>query len=265
MIAPLRHLITRDLPAPLDKSVADRIEQVRSDLADQDGTAQVLYSPKPGSSDHIKVTNERPQVGKAMSFNFRRLANHTSISPKWGQAMYLLGKESGAQTAIELGSCAGISGAYIASIPTIKRLETIEGSEDLARIAQSTLEQVGTDVPVTHNLFDNALDDMIPTLADVDFVWIDGHHESVATIHYFERLMPTLAPGAVVLFDDIYWSRDMLDGWTNLSSRRGFSHTVDMGKLGACIWVGGDIEPQQWDVRDVILSRRPVGNPENWS
>lgn len=39
----------------------------------------------------------------------------------------------------------------------------------------------------------------------VDLAYIDGDHEKVATIRYFERIKPHLNPDAVVIFGDISW------------------------------------------------------------
>ena len=65
---------------------------------------------------------------------------------------------------------------------------------------------------VINKLFDDAIDDFLHEgLSGIDIADIDGHHEKLATLHYFERIKPMLNPDSVVIFDDIYWSKDMYD------------------------------------------------------
>lgn len=94
-------------------------------------------------------------------------------------------------------------------------------------------------------------------------MWIDGHHEKVATIHYFQRLMPVLNTGALVFFDDIRWSQDMYDGWEELRRWSGFSHTVDLGSIGLGVWSGGDQHPKMLRMTH-LRGRSGISHPHGW-
>jgi hypothetical protein len=96
---------------------------------------------------------------------------------------------------------------------------------------------------------------------------IDGHHEKVATIHYFNKIRPFLKPGAVVMFDDVSWSRDMREAWEHLSRQFAFSHAMDLGVIGICILArpGSDAVPKCWDLQRIAEGHRVrIGDPAGW-
>lgn len=261
---PARFLVTGD--ANFDVlDVQRRVEAQRQRIA-AGGSAlvEVLYSPKPGSAG-VEITPDlRPQHGKIMSFTMERVAN-TGKNERWGTFLHLLAREVSG-TFLELGSCAGISGAYLASAPTCQRLITIEGSAALAQLARETTSAVAPGrVEVVTGLFDDALDDLIPELGaeSIDLGFIDGHHERVATLHYFERIKPILRSRAVVIFDDISWSADMRAMWEDVIQQRGIEHAADFGAVGVVILNPASTTARHWDLQP-LTGRVPIGQPWGW-
>jgi predicted O-methyltransferase YrrM len=137
---------------------------------------------------------------------------------------------------LELGTCVGISAAYIATglrRNGLGRLWTLEGSPTLADIADTTLKGVGCDhiASVVRGPFYRMLEQ---TLAQrkFDLVFIDGHHDGAATIRYFQQIKPHLEPGATVLFDDIGWSDGMAQAWSTISGDSAISKTLSHYRMG---------------------------------
>jgi predicted O-methyltransferase YrrM len=177
-----------------------------------------------------------------------RIAQVTSVHPYWGMFLYLCASAVGAETILELGSCAGISGCYVASGTHCRRFITVEGSPELARLAEANIRQVASHAEVVNALFDDALDAILPTLGKgLDMAYIDGQHEKRSTLHYFKRLVPHLSSGAVVVFDDIQWSPDMWEAWQELSRWPGVSHAINVGRFGVCVWDGAAM-PKSFDL-----------------
>lgn len=242
----------------------DKIEKQRERTANlKNSDISIYYSPKPSST----AEGARPTHGDVKAFDAARIAAHTSISTYWGRLLYLIAADSGAEHILELGTCAGISGCYLSTPSTVKSFTTIEASEDLCAIARHNLASLTEKAEVKHGLFDDVLDQMLPSLNKEYFslVWIDGHHEKVATLHYFRRLRPWLKKGAIVLFDDISWSRDMRECWEELMVEPGFTDVFDLKTLkGMCIWQGGKTEPKVTYVAKP-MGRIKVSNPTGWS
>lgn len=240
---PLKYLATGKLRKPEDKNVEEQVENLRRAMLLKKQSIPIFYSPKPKSSGDVATPEMRPEHGEVKEYSMHEVANRASIAPYWGKFLYLISKASKAKTVIEFGACAGISGSYLAAAPKVKRFITMEASKELAAIAESNIKLLNPNVEVYNELFDDALDHLLPGLKEsgIDLAWIDGHHEKIATIHYFQRIKPFLNKGAIVLFDDISWSEDMWEAWEEISQTRGFSYSIDLKAVkGLCVWSGDE-------------------------
>lgn len=246
----------------------DQIEGLRKSLSDKgEERIEIWYSPKPGSSGDEVIPNLRPKPGKKMEFTMNQIAQ-TGKSRRWGIFLHLLVKNSNAGTVLEFGSCAGISGCYLASPDCVDTFITVEGSPPLARIAEENIHTVAPRGIVVNSSFDEAIDQELPKLpTKIDAVFIDGHHEKIATIHYYERVNPYLNNKAIVVFDDISWSHDMREAWNILSSRPEFTHVIDLGQIGICMYDRYQTErrkePMYWDLQ-TVFGRVKIGDPHGW-
>jgi len=84
----------------------------------------------------------------------------------------------------------------MASSQYCKRFITIEGSTQLAQLARFNLGKLVDNATVINCLFNDGMDKLFPTLeSGLDMVHIDGQHEKMATLHYFERVIPHLNRG----------------------------------------------------------------------
>ncbi|RWQ56575.1 MAG: hypothetical protein EOS82_03530 [Mesorhizobium sp.] len=258
------YLLSERADVPAEK-IADRIEAERKRLASFGSQkVDILYSPKPGSAGSEATVDLRPSHGEIMQFTMEQVAR-TGKTRRWGLFMHLLAREHRSANLLELGTCAGISGSYIGSSPHCRHLTTIEGSPALAELARSVLPLTVKNPTVVNSLFDEALDVILPTIEPIDFLFIDGHHEKIATIHYWQRIRSKLNDGALVVFDDISWSQDMRNGWNEIVREPHFSHAMDFGVVGVCIYrKGGTNPPRQWDLRTVAGVGKGVGNPHGW-
>lgn len=247
------------------KSVIKIAEDRRKEIAKGgDSKIPIWYSPKPSNAGEDVSAESRPNPGKVLEFTMEQVAK-TGKNKKWGTVIHLLVKEFQVSKGIELGTCAGISGIYISTVPTLKSFVTVEGSEALAGIAKKSLKPFAN-AKVLNMLFDEALDLELVSSEKYDLAFIDGHHEKVATIHYFNRLIPMLVPGAVVVFDDISWSYDMRNAWEIIEKRKEFAHTIDLGAVGICIMKETrelSTDPKNWNLQ-ALIGRRKIGDPHGW-
>jgi predicted O-methyltransferase YrrM len=241
-LLPVLEFIMLNRLSDVDRERIRRVENLRAALAARGGeTVEILYSPRPGSAGELDRAAERPRHGDVKHFTLEWVARLTSKYKYWGTILYLLSNHCEVGSVLEFGACAGISGAYMLSGETCQRLVTIEGSSALASLAKETLGNHGDhkNFEVLNCLFDDGLDLLLQRGGEkFDMVYIDGHHEKVATLHYLDRTIPLLKEGSLVVFDDIYWSQDMNDAWKIIQGRQGFSTCVDLGEFGVCVWDG---------------------------
>lgn len=170
-----------------------------------------------------------------------RICANTTKSPRWAMLLHLLTLEHKPQSCLELGTALGLSSAYIGD--ALRKngngsLITIEGATPLANIAQENLEQLGLSeiVTIKNGTFKEVLPHVLQDNIQFDFVFIDGHHEGEATIEYYKMLKPYLNSGAVLVFDDIYYSEDMQKAWESIKKERCFKLVADLGQFGICLY-----------------------------
>ena len=246
--------------------VSNEIEELRKRVAAHgDKLVEILYSPKPGSAGTDPDVAEGPAHGERMPFTMTQVAK-TGKDCRWGTALHLLSREFKARHAVELGTCAGISARYLSSTPTMEKMITIEGSTALYKLASENLSDMHN-VEVVNSLFDDAISNNLEEVRQsIDLAYIDGHHEKIATIRYFNRMLPYMSASGVVIFDDISWSQDMREGWKQLSVRSEFSHCIDLGAIGIGIIDKGrkaEETPKYWNLQNLV-GRAVIGNPHGW-
>jgi predicted O-methyltransferase YrrM len=226
-------------PSPETLGVVERIEAMRDELAARDDDLVAVYpSPAPEPRHAGLEPAERIAPGARSESTFLYIAEVASISRYWGTFLHLCATASGARTVLELGSCAGISGSYLASASCVRKFVTVEASPELARLAEAHIRRVASaEISVHTAFFDDALDAVLPTFAEgLDLAYVDGQHEGRATLHYLHRLEQRLHPGSIVIFDDVRWTTDMEQAWEELCGTRGVEAAVMLGRLGVLVF-----------------------------
>jgi len=122
---------------------------------------------------------------------------------------------------LELGTCLGISSAYIGMAIRQNgqgRLVTFEGSPARAKIAEININDLGLakNVKVIEGRFQNKVGEHLKEIGYIDFAFIDGHHQQDATIGYFNQLLPKFLNGGIMVFDDVFWSSGMNRAWKKI-------------------------------------------------
>ena len=197
------------------------IEKMRSDLLKDDRWIQITDL---GAGSMLNK-NTKKQV--------RVLAKNALKSPSLAQLIYRLAADIKPRTAIELGTCLGITTSYLAKAAPNAKVITIEGCPATAAIARENLDklQIQNTELLTGN-FDNVLPDLLKNSEELDFVYVDGNHRKDATLNYFEWCLPKLSQNSIMIFDDIYWSQGMKEAWAQIKAHPEVSVSIDL------FWIG---------------------------
>ena len=164
---------------------------------------------------------------------------NSSTSPRLGRLMYRLAREWKPTRSLELGTCLGISAAYQLSAMRANNageLITLEGASPLADMSRLRLAQL--DYPhfnIIEGRFADTLGGVLDSSEKYDSVFIDGHHDPDATSGYFEQIYPHLADRAIVIFDDVNWSKGMIGFWIKTKTDTRISAYWDLLKWGICM------------------------------
>ncbi|OAV65795.1 putative O-methyltransferase [Bacteroidales bacterium Barb6] len=223
--------------SPEEKTWINKIEKIRTNLnADKTPVSIVDFGAgKPDSKRSEEVMVE----GITHSATIAETCKIASKPPVWALLLFKLIREFKPQTAIELGTCLGISASYQAVAQRINqqgRLITLEGSGEIAELAKKNFESLRLDnVSVITGRFNDTLPAILETNHPIDYVFIDGHHDEQATVAYFENLLPYLSPQSLLVFDDISWSKGMRKAWEKIIRDKNVKLAVDLKMVGICL------------------------------
>ncbi|MCA1727643.1 MAG: O-methyltransferase [Actinobacteria bacterium] len=133
----------------------------------------------------------------------RSVGGRPSVSPESGRMLEVLTAAIGARRALEIGAGAGYSGIWIAKgLPAGGRLETIEISEENAKVCRENYAAAGVDERV--EILMGAALDVLPGLGGpYDLCFIDAvKHEYPA---YLDHALRLVRPGGIICADNVLW------------------------------------------------------------
>lgn len=197
------------------------IELQRKKLFNDDSTITVTDL---GAGSHLNK-NKTKKVSQ--------IAKNALKSPRLAQLIYRLSKNINPKTAIELGTCLGITTTYLSKACPNAEIITIEGCPETAEVARNNFKVLNLNNIELHvGNFDLILPDLIAKQPTLDFVYIDGNHRKDATLNYFKWCLPKVTENSLLIFDDIYWSKGMKEAWAEIKNHPDVTVTVDL------FWIG---------------------------
>ncbi len=146
---------------------------------------------------------------------------------------------------LELGTAYGMSALFILEALAAQGLDTqmitVEGSEMLYPIASQLLENRYQErVSCEFGWTSQVLPRLANNLNPVNFMFHDAGHSRKDYVNDFHAALPLLAPGAVVLFDDINWN-DPRFASANPQCRRGWLEVADHARVQWAVEIGQEM------------------------
>lgn len=177
--------------------------------------------------------------------------------PNKGVLLKRVAEAFGCKRLLELGTNTGLGSCYMAAAASCEKLVTIEGSSDLAEIADRNIRQTTDKCDVVNAFFSDAINRMKDEgVEPFDFVYIDGQHQKDAMIHYMRQTWPITADVSVFVFDDIYWSKGMNDAWQEIVRTGRFAYVAEIDSLGLGVRLPGDESNVHYDFASHIEPRQ---------
>jgi len=182
---------------------------------------------------HVTDLGAGSHLNKNRSKKVSQIAKNALKSPALAQLIYRLAADTRPKSVIELGTCLGITTAYLSKACPEAEVITIEGCPETAKVAYQNfkdLELENTELQVGN--FDVLLPGIIAQQERLDFVYVDGNHRKDATLNYFNWCLPKVHEGSLLIFDDIYWSKGMKEAWEEIKAHPEVTVTIDL------FWIG---------------------------
>lgn len=137
---------------------------------------------------------------------------------------------------LEIGTSLGLTTAYLAMGDSGAHVTTIDGCAACVNRAKNLHKSLNiSNINVHTGEFDDVLPSVLNELQSVDFIFIDGNHKGEALLRYFDWCAPYTTKGAVVVVDDIYWSKDMNKAWQRLKNHSSVTISFDLFHFGILV------------------------------
>lgn len=231
----LRETIKRKLDIE-EKLWVKNIENLRNKL--KYDNSELIITDFGAGMPTMPRTEQEMNIGVVSSSTVSKV-NKGSNSPFWCLFFHKLIREFKPKTAIELGTGLGISASYQGAALTINglgKLISIEGSIELVEISQENLKNLGLiNVDVVCGRFSDNLPKVLEENKPIDYILIDGHHDEKAFIEYFNTIFPYISDKAILVFDDISWSKGMKEAWKTIINSPEINIALDLKAMGVCI------------------------------
>ncbi|MEZ4824877.1 MAG: class I SAM-dependent methyltransferase [Bacteroidia bacterium] len=166
--------------------------------------------------------------------SLKEIARTSARRPFEGNLLYRLCHHFQPQTCLELGTNLGISSLYQLSALKNSRFITLEGSPNLAEIAGKNIADAGFRAEIHTGEFSELLSRLNLDEIQPDYVFLDGNHRYAPTMEYISTILPHMAPGGMIILDDIYWSSEMKKAWETICAMPEITVSIDLFVMGIC-------------------------------
>jgi predicted O-methyltransferase YrrM len=193
----------------------EKLDRIRQALLRNSSTIEI--------EDH--GAGSRTMKGKKRAIS--DIAANGISSRKQSEILYRLCTFLGCRNILELGTSIGLNSLYLALANKNSNVISIEGSSELAEFA-TELAKINNapNLKIINSKFDQALPKILAENI-FDLVYIDGNHTYEATINYFNQLLFSRNNNSVFVFDDIYWSGEMMKAWNDIKSHSSVKLSID--------------------------------------
>ncbi len=216
----------------------NKIEAIRHKLLCDETVLQVEDF---GAGSTSGLTNKR---------TVKRIAS-TSLKPKkYAQLLYRIVQKYQPNTIVELGTSLGITTSYLASAAPLSHVFTFEGSSAIAEQSNSVFQQLQIhNISLIKGPFQETLPSKLEEINQIDFAFLDGHHQYEATVRYFECLLPKIPESGIVILDDIHWSKGMEQAWEEIRRNPRVKISIDLFFVGILFFRSEQFEQEHFTLR----------------
>lgn len=133
------------------------------------------------------------------------------VDAEVGALLRVLARSVGARRILEIGTCIGYSGIWLAgALPPDGMLITMEKDEARATIAKANFARAGLADRVSVMVGDAALK-IVKVAGPFDLIFQDGHKPLYNTL--LEPLVKLLRPGGLLVTDNVLWDGEVVPGF----------------------------------------------------
>jgi predicted O-methyltransferase YrrM len=163
----------------------------------------------------------------------KNIAKHGIAQKKQAEFLYRLLNKFRPKNVVELGTSVGLTTLYLAKSIPKSAVYTIEGCPNLYQFSKQLFkDQPATNIVSINGNFNVEFPKLLSQLDRLDFLYIDGNHAYEPTINYFKLALEKKNANSIFVFDDIYWSDEMIKAWKEICAHPEVSLSLDLFYFG---------------------------------
>lgn len=212
---------------------ADKVEKVRQQLLNNKSPIEI----EDFGAGSTKIKSKK-RVVKAIAASSLKMKKYSSLLAR-------IAKYYKSQTIVELGTSLGITTSYLATANPTATIYTLEGSKNIAFIAQNNFDRLGLkNINLIEGNFNETLTELLTKIKKIDFAFVDGNHRKEPTLQYFDWMVEKINKQSIFIFDDIHWSKEMEAAWKEIQEHPFVTLTIDLFFVGL-IFFNNDFKVKQ--------------------
>lgn len=186
------------------------------------------------SEIEMKDFGQGSRVFKENSRKTSRVAKNAGMKLKRQKLLYRLANYLEVENVLELGTSLGLSTAALALATKNGKVKTVEGCPNTAKKATEYFKKFNLkNIELHQEIFNEFLTDYSNRSSQkYDLIFIDGDHNGERTLGYFYSLLNNIQNDSVMIFDDIYWSKDMTKAWKEIIAHEKVTLSIDTFQWG---------------------------------
>jgi predicted O-methyltransferase YrrM len=191
------------------------------------------------------------RLGKYKQRTVSSIAKHALKSPKFSQLLFKIARYYKCKSVVELGTSLGITSSYFSlAVGNDGKLSTVEGASAVAKLADENFKKLGLkNIQLINESFDDWFINHSDSHSTIDLAFIDGNHQLEPTVKYFNELLPKLHNDTIFIFDDIHWSHEMEQAWSQIKAHPSVTCSIDLFFIGLVFFRREIKENQHFTIR----------------
>ena len=178
----------------------------------------------------MKDFGQGSRVFKGNARKVSAVVKNAGMRKKRQKLLFRIAKYFKSENILELGTSLGLGTVALSLSNEFSAIHTVEGCPNTLLKAQEYFEKFNLhNIQIHQKLFSEFLEN---TSEKFDLIFIDGDHNGERTLGYFHSLLKNVHNDSVIIFDDIYWSRDMTAAWQQIIANENVTVSIDTFQWG---------------------------------
>lgn len=179
----------------------------------------------------MKDFGQGSRVFKGNARKVSAVVKNAGMKKKRQKLLFRLASYFKSENILELGTSLGLGTVALSISNEFAAIHTVEGCPNTLKKAQEYFEKFNLhNIEINQKIFNDFLSENVS--GKYDLIFIDGDHNGERTLGYFHSLLKNVHNNSILIFDDIYWSKDMTVAWQQIIANENVTVSIDTFQWG---------------------------------